>query len=205
MNSRIAILNYGVGNIAALMNMLDFIGEDAVVVSASTEVAAADKLILPGVGAFDSALRRLDLLGVRGALFELAKVRQRPVLGVCLGMQMLGRSSEEGSAIGLGLINAETRKIRPNDQTLKVPHMGWAELRLTRQSTLFPDIAAAERFYFAHSYHVVCENPDHVLAQVYHGTPLTASLMVDNVMGVQFHPEKSHRFGTALLKRFARL
>lgn len=205
MSIAIAVLNYGVGNIDALVNMLDFIGEDAVIVSDAAEVAAAEKLILPGVGAFDQALSRLDMLGMRSALFELAKVRQRPVLGVCLGMQLLGRSSEEGSGTGLGLLDAETHKIRPNDLTVKVPHTGWADVKPTRQSALFPDTKASERFYFAHSYHVVCENPDHVLAHVDHGRPLTASIMADNIMGVQFHPEKSHRFGAGLLKRFARL
>lgn len=205
MRPSIAIMNYGVGNIAALLNMLDFIGEDATIVSDAQSIARADKLILPGVGAFDAAIGRLDALGLRDALQEIATIRLRPVLGVCLGMQLLGRSSEEGAEVGLGLIDAETRRIRPNDPTLKVPHMGWAEVTATRSSALFPDTGGGERFYFAHSYHVVCADPDHVIARIDHGAPLAASVMAGNVMGVQFHPEKSHRYGAALLKRFAEL
>jgi glutamine amidotransferase len=201
----VSLLNYGVGNISALANMLDFIGTESVVVADRASLARATKIILPGVGSFDNAIRRLDTMRLREALLEAVCIRKRPVLGICLGMQLLGHASEEGQETGLGLIDADTRRIRPNDPALKVPHMGWAELRPTQSSVLFPQPDMAERFYFAHSYHVVCTDPGHVLAEIDHGARLAAAVQVDNVMGVQFHPEKSHRFGAALLKRFVEL
>lgn len=199
------MLNYGVGNIAALTNMLDFVGADSVVVSDPTSLLRADKVILPGVGAFDQAVRCLDASGLREPLMELAVVHKRPILGVCLGMQLLGIDSEEGSGQGLGLIAARTRRIRPSDPAVKVPHMGWAEIAPTRSSVLFPDPEDRLRYYFAHSYHVECDSDDMVLAQINHGGPITAAVQSGNILGAQFHPEKSHRFGAALLKRFAEM
>lgn len=201
----ITILNYGVGNLAALTNMFDYIGVEAVIVSDPAALLQADKVILPGVGAFDQAVRCLDALSLRDPLLEVATVRQRPVLGVCLGMQLLGRASEEGVEPGLGLIKATTRRIRPNDPAIKVPNMGWAEVALTRSSALFPDPEDRLRYYFAHSYHVECDSDDMVLARINHGGPVTAAVQSENIFGAQFHPEKSHRFGAALLKRFAEM
>jgi glutamine amidotransferase len=201
----IAILNYGVGNIAALTNMLDYIGVDSVVVADPASLLLAEKVILPGVGAFDQAIRCLDSLTLRDPLLEFATVHRRPVLGVCLGMQLLGLASEEGAERGLGLIKATTRRIRPNDPSVKVPHMGWAEVTPTRSSALFPDTEEKMRFYFAHSYHVDCESEHTVLAHISHGGAMASAIQSDNILGVQFHPEKSHRFGAAILKRFAEM
>lgn len=201
----VSIVDYGVGNIAALANMLDFIGVESAIASDPMGILNADRIILPGVGAFDQAVRCLDAAGLRDPLLEVATIRKRPLLGVCLGMQLLGIASEEGTEHGLGLIPAQTRRLRPSDAAVKVPHMGWAEVTPTRPSVLFPDPEDRLRFYFAHSYHVECESDDMVLARINHGECVTAAIQSDNILGAQFHPEKSHRFGAALLKRFAEM
>lgn len=200
---RITILDYGVGNIDALINMLDFFGHEADVAATAVDVRKAEKLILPGVGAFDAAITKLDARDLRGALAEAAHDRKIPLLAVCLGMHLLGRTSEEGSARGLGLINAETRRIQPGPTLRKAPHMGWAEIATPRNSTLFPGMNGLERFYFAHSYQMVCDDPSDIAATISYGAEICASVARDNILGVQFHPEKSHRFGARLLRQFA--
>lgn len=200
----ITIVDYGVGNIQAILNMFDYLGIEA---QASTDVgviAEADKLLLPGVGAFDKAMTALNSGGMVEALEYAVHQRRVPVLGICLGMQLLTRKSAEGSLAGLGWIDADVQRIQIQSALgLKVPHMGWSEVEPSRPSDLFASMS--ERFYFVHSYHVVCDEPTDVLATVDYGGKLCCAVNRDNIWGVQFHPEKSHRYGMRLLSNFAKL
>ncbi|SRR5579871_418338 len=200
----ITIVDYGVGNIQSLVKMLTHIGVDAGSSSDVRAIARASKLILPGVGSFDRAMRALRSSGVIDSLTEAVTGRGVPVLGVCLGMQLLALGSEEGDEPGLGWIQAEVRRIRPpQGSDLKVPHVGWADVAATRPSTLFPPDALSERFYFVHSFYVACRDPGDVAATVEYGGTLCCAVSRAHVHGVQFHPEKSHRYGMRLLGRFA--
>ncbi len=200
----ITIVDYGVGNISALLNMFDYLGIDAVATSNPREIAAASKLILPGVGAFDKAMRTLRERDLVAPLNEAARERGTPVLGVCLGMQLLARRSEEGSEPGLGWIDADVRRIRPEDNSnLKVPHIGWSDIEPTGTSPLFGRNEQRERFYFVHSYHMVCDRDADVAARIEYGGPLVCAVGRGNIHGAQFHPEKSHRFGMRLLREYA--
>jgi len=163
-------------------------------------------LILPGVGAFDKAMSELRKRGLVDALREAALVRRVPVLGVCLGMQLLGRGSQEGSSAGLGWIAADTRKIEPPaGSKLKVPHIGWSTVKSTGRSALFRDSGEMEKFYFVHSYYMHCDDSADVAAVIDYGGELCCALSRGNIHGVQFHPEKSHRHGMRLLRDFAKL
>jgi glutamine amidotransferase len=200
----IVIVDYGVGNLGALSNMLEFLGYDCEISRDATRIATARKLILPGVGAFDHAMGNLRQSGLIPALEEAALKRKVPVLGVCLGMQLLGQGSEEGNLPGLGWIKATARKIEPSRESkLKVPHMGWSDLAVVRASPLFAKAPLDSRFYFAHSYHVVCDHSEDMLAVANYGTQICCAVNSGNIFGVQFHPEKSHKFGMAILKAFA--
>jgi glutamine amidotransferase len=200
----ITIVDYGVGNIGALLNMFEYLGIDAQASDTEEVVARADKLVLPGVGAFDKAMSTLRSKSLVAPLSEAVLERRTPILGVCLGMQLLARHSEEGAEAGLGWIDADVRRITlPEGSALKVPNIGWMEVRPTRRSTLFEPEMPTERFYFDHSYYVHCARRDDVAAVIEYGSELTCAISAGNVSGVQFHPEKSHRFGMRLLKTFA--
>lgn len=198
----IGVVDLGLGNIGSVRNMLARSGHDVVVGSTADELASSDRLILPGVGAFDRAAEPLDDSGLRRHLDERVLVDQVPVLGICLGMQLLARSSEEGELPGLSWLPADVRRIEvPNDSDLRVPHMGWNTLELLRSSPIVE--RAPTRFYFVHSYAMHCDDADDVVATTQHGGRVVAAVQRANVFGVQFHPEKSHRFGMELLHRFA--
>lgn len=200
----ITIVDYGVGNIAAVLNMFDYLGVEARATGDSAEIAAARKLVLPGVGAFDKAMRTLRERGLIGALNHAVLERRAPVLGVCLGMQLLARRSEEGVEAGLGWLDADVRRIRTDgDHRIKVPHIGWSEIETTGNSSLFPRGDAPERFYFVHSFHAVCDRAEDVAARIDYGGPLVCAVVRGNIHGAQFHPEKSHRFGMRLLRDYA--
>lgn len=202
----ITVVDYGVGNIGAILNMLDYLGIEAEAQSDPVAIERADKLILPGVGAFDKAMSTLRSQGLIPSLDKAVLGCGIPVLGVCLGMQLLARRSEEGLEAGLGYIAADVRRINlPPDSSLKVPHIGWMEIEPTHKSPLFDPETPVERFYFDHGYHVVCDNAAHVSATIGYGAPLSCAVGRDNVFGVQFHPEKSHRFGMRLLDAFAQM
>ena len=204
--SIITVVDYGVGNIGALLNMFDYLGIDAQASGDATVLAKADKLVLPGVGAFDKAMSTLRARRLVEPLNQAVLERRRPVLGVCLGMQLLARSSEEGSEPGLGWVAADVRRIVPGlGSPLKVPHIGWGEVAPTRRSALFDPLEPVERFYFDHSYHVCCDRPKDVAAVVAYDSELCCAVSAGHVHGVQFHPEKSHRFGMRLLRAFAQL
>jgi glutamine amidotransferase len=185
-----------------MLNMLRRIGVDADVVTTPEGLDRVTKMILPGIGAFDNGIAALRGLGLDEPI--RARVAQgTPILGVCLGMQLLGRASAEGALPGLGLIDAACRRL-PSD-TLRVPHMGWNTVSQHRANPILDGLEEGARFYFVHSYHVVCADPGDVLATTDYGGPFTSMVHRDHVWGAQFHPEKSHRYGMTLLANFARL
>ena len=199
----ITVVDYGVGNIGAILNMLDYLGIEAQASGDPDVLAQADRLILPGVGAFDKAMSTLRSRQLIKPLNRAVLERKVPVMGVCLGMQLLARRSEEGNETGLGWIDADVHRISLTKGTsLKVPHIGWMEVRPTRSSEFFNLGLTDERFYFDHSYHVTCDRQEDVSAIIDYGAPLCCAVQVGNDFGVQFHPEKSHRFGMRLFRAF---
>lgn len=200
----ITIVDYGVGNIGALLNMLEYVGVDAEASHDARAIAGASRLILPGVGAFDKAMSTLRSRQLVEALDHAVLQRKVPVLGVCLGMQLLARRSDEGIESGLGWIAADVKRLVVDPASrLKVPHIGWSDAIPARPGTLFGDSLQGERFYFDHSYHVVCDATSDVAATVDYGATLCCAVQSRHIHGVQFHPEKSHRHGMRLLERFA--
>jgi imidazole glycerol-phosphate synthase subunit HisH len=203
----IAIVDYGVGNVKSIANMLARIGVESQLVSHPEGLSSATKIILPGIGAFDAGMSALHERGLADALNERAAIAKVPVLGICLGMQLLAESSEEGELAGLGWIPGRSQRFAPPESTasLKVPHMGWNVVSPKRESPLFDGVPLPRRFYFVHSYHVVCAQDEDVLATTTYGIEFVSAVARDNVYGVQFHPEKSHKFGMAVLKAFAEM
>ncbi len=202
----IAVVDYGVANLGSIFNMLRKIGVAPAAVTGPDDVVAAEKIILPGIGAFDNGVTALDRLGLIEPLQHKATVDRTPLLGICLGMQLLGNKSEEGELEGLGLIDGSCVKFAlPEDGSLKVPHMGWNTVSFRRDDPLVADLDGEPRFYFVHSYHLRCNDDGDVLATATHGIEFTAMVHRGNVYGAQFHPEKSHRFGMTLLRNFVAL
>ncbi len=201
----IAILDYGLGNLGSIANMLRVIGEKNRITADPKEIAKADGLILPGVGAFDAGMRNLSGRGLADVIKERASAGT-PILGICLGMQLLGRSSEEGVLPGLGLIPFDCRRFSlPDGTDLRIPHMGWDVVDMKQEHPLVSGLEGTQRYYFVHSYHAVCDSAENVLMTCDYGYEFTAAVVKDKIMGVQFHPEKSHDFGLALLTNFARI
>lgn len=199
---RCVILDYGMGNTGSILNMLKRIGADAEISSDPSAAAKADKLILPGVGSFDQGKKNLEVSGLLPVLYQKVMMEKTPILGICLGMQLFTSSSEEGVLQGLGWLNAETVKFRALNSR-KIPHMGWNILEKKKDHVLFSELGACSRFYFVHSYHVICREAGDILAVAdYDGEEFIAAIQRENILGVQFHPEKSHRFGKTLLKNF---
>jgi len=204
----IHIVDYGVGNIASLVNMLDHLGVDACATGDQAKIAGASHLILPGIGAFDHAMRELGTRALVAPLHQAATDGAH-MLGVCLGMQLLGRGSEEGSLPGLGLIEADVVRLPAtgiDGERLAVPNIGWHMLDKPFGSPLFNDPARDERFYFVHSFRMTCDDPDDVAGTIMRGSEaVTVAVSRGNLHGVQFHPEKSHRYGMRVLQAFAEL
>lgn len=201
----ITIVNYGMGNLGSLRNMFKRIGVKACIESDPDILNRATKLVLPGVGAFDAAMARInEAPGLREVLDHKALVERVPVLGVCLGMQLLTRSSEEGVIPGLGWIAGATTRF-PKMEGLKVPHMGWNVSLPSSPSPLTQDVGAEPRYYFVHSYYVHVDHPGDCLMRTHYGIDFDSAIGRDNVLGVQFHPEKSHRFGMKILSNFSLL
>jgi glutamine amidotransferase len=200
----IAIIDYGVGNPSSVQNMLRKAGHRAEVTSSHDAIRQATRLILPGVGAFDSAMQSLADRCLIDVLNEAVLVRKTPVLGICLGLQLMSRGSQEGVLPGLGWLAADTVRFRfDNGDALRVPHMGWNSVRGSGENVLSRTLADDARFYFVHSYHVRCDNPADVALTTTYGGCVVAGAVHGNVAGTQFHPEKSHKFGLALLRGFA--
>lgn len=203
----ITIFDYGVGNIQALANIYKRLNIAVRIARTVEELAGAERLILPGVGAFDWAMARLEKSGMRGVLDDLVLSKGRPVLGICVGMQMMAKRSEEGSREGLGWIDAEVRKFERAvpSQRAYLPHMGWNDVEPRSQEGLFRDIGATGRFYFLHSYYVAPKDQSMIHAVTDYGRAFASSVRSGNIYGVQFHPEKSHQWGIQMLKNFAEL
>lgn len=200
----VVIVDYGMGNLGSIRNMISRLGSESVVSSEATVIAQGAKLILPGVGAFDSAMNRLHALHLVDVLAERALAARVPVLGICLGMQLMTRGSEEGSLPGLGWFQADTVRFRmPMEaRSLRLPHMGWNVIRPARPDPLLTGLDEDSRFYFVHSYHVRCQDRSQVLATAHYGIEFDAAIVHGNLAGTQFHPEKSHRYGLRLLSNF---
>ncbi|MDP3517059.1 MAG: imidazole glycerol phosphate synthase subunit HisH [Pseudohongiella sp.] len=200
----ISIVDYGVGNLGSIQNMLKKLGAESVIAHDEASINAATKLILPGVGAFDYGMRRLEESGLRYALDHAVLVRKVPVAGICLGMQMMTLGSEEGTLPGLNWINAKTVRFSSvGEVPLKVPHMGWRIVHKSKESRILENLEPVSRFYFVHSFYVNCLDPtDTLLTASYGNVSFDAAFERDNIFGFQFHPEKSHRFGMSLLKAF---
>ena len=206
MNAEVHVVDAGIGNVRSVQRMFEEIDVDVRVASDPDEIADARRLVIPGVGAFDAGMAALDR-GWRKQLDALAFERRIPILGVCLGMQLLCRGSEEGASAGLGWIAADVRRLDTGgDPRLKIPHMGWADVTPERPNPLIElHDGAPPRFYHVHKYRVVCDDPADVIGTADYGTPFTSAIRRGQIFGVQFHPEKSHRFGMALFRRFADL
>lgn len=202
----IVIIDYGLGNLASVLNMFKKVGVKDVAVSGNEDVISkASKLLLPGVGAFDAGMNNLTQSGLIPLLNQKVLQEKVPVLGICLGMQLLTKRSEEGQNAGLGWIDAETVKFNPNPALkLKVPHMGWNYIKVKRENPLI-DLQSKNRFYFVHSYYVKCFDENQSLATSNFDIDFTCMVNKDNIFGAQFHPEKSLKFGMKVFENFARL
>jgi glutamine amidotransferase len=201
----IAIVNYGCGNVQAIANVYKRLNVPAIMATTSEDLMHADRIILPGVGAFDWAMKRLNDSGMRDALERCARVEGKPLLGICVGMQMLARESEEGKLQGLGWIGGVVRRfdVSTLSHETHLPHMGWNNVAARENTGLFKQLDSDARFYFLHSYYFAPDNQRDVLALTeYHGN-FASSVGSARVHGVQFHPEKSHQWGIRLLKNFA--
>lgn len=203
----LVVIDYNVGNVGSIENILKKIGCEAVVSSDPSILRAADKLILPGVGSFDYGMKNLHDFGIIDILREKVLKEGTPLLGICLGMQLLTQGSEEGSLPGLGFFKAFTKKF-PTEccgQKLNIPHMGWNYVHAKEEAQLFKNPPEGMRFYFVHSYYVECENENDSIATTEYGIKFTSAIGRDKIFGVQFHPEKSHKYGMNLLKNFVEL
>jgi imidazole glycerol-phosphate synthase subunit HisH len=203
--SDVVIVDCGIGNIKSVQRMLQAAGAIAEIVDRPDRIERASRLVLPGVGAFDAGMSALQN-GWLEPLRELALIRKIPVLGICLGMQLLCRRSEEGRMPGLGWIEADVRQLDTGGNTaLKLPHMGWSAVTPAGANPLIPSDEGEQRFYHVHRYRAVCDREEDVLATAEYGRTFTTAVRRENIFGVQFHPEKSHRFGLALMRRFVSL
>lgn len=203
--TEITIIDYGTSNLGSMQNMLKKLGVGSRFATTPEDVLSAEKIILPGVGSFDAGMRTLRATGMIESLNHVVLEKQVPILGVCLGMQMLGAGSEEGVETGLCWI--DSRAVRfdsAGNPEMRVPHMGWNEVDVRKVSPLTEAAPGRPRFYFANSYHVVCNDPaDALLETEYAGLRFTSGIERGHIRGAQFHPEKSHRYGMWLLKNFA--
>ena len=203
----ITIINYGSGNIRAIGNIYDRLKIPFKIADHPDEVKGSQKIILPGVGAFDETISMLDVSGFRSVLDYEVLTNKIPVLGICVGMQILAKKSEEGSLPGLGWIKGEVKKI---DVTLltakpKIPHLGWNSVKIAKPNKLLQDIDEEQGFYFLHSYYFECDDQEDIMSTTFYGKNFASSVNHKNVYGVQFHPEKSHQNGVNLLKNFANI
>lgn len=204
-NSLICIVDYGVGNFNSIVNMFKYLAYDVVITNDISQIRSAKKLILAGVGSFDHVMQNLKELNLITILSKKVIDDKVPVLGICLGMQLFGNESEEGNQRGLGWIDAEVVKFNNNNGKLKVPHMGWNSVTQNKNSKLLYNMMDEPRFYFVHSYYMHCNNPQDILLRTHYGFDFTSAVEKDNIFGVQFHPEKSHKYGMKILQNFAEL
>lgn len=202
----LAIINYGLGNLSSIQNMCRRLGIDATVTADPATIANASKLLLPGVGHFKRGMENLNNSGLRSLLDDLVLEKKKPVLGICLGAQLMTKHSEEGDVDGLGWVDATTVRFDSSRiNGLKIPHMGWSEITVTDQNPLWSNLPAAPRFYFVHTYHFLFQEVSEVSATCSHSYDFACAFQKENIFGTQFHPEKSHKFGMRVLENFNKL
>jgi len=202
----IAVIDYGMGNLLSVRNALDLLGYEVELCRKPGRLRAADKIILPGVGAFRDCLHNLKSTGFAEALGEEVLVRKKPILGICLGMQAMARRSFEfGEHEGLGWFDADVVRLKPADPKLRVPHVGWNQVSYQKGHALFRGLPETPDFYFVHSYYMKCRNAADVIGTADYGESFTAAVAKENIFGTQFHPEKSQDFGLKILENFATL
>lgn len=203
----ITIIDYGLGNVLAFVNVYNRLNIPVAVAKSTNDLVKASKLILPGVGSFDHAMQQLDQSGMRLPVEQLVLRQGMPVLGICVGMQMLANASDEGELPGLGWVEGKVRKfdVSAMPRGTNLPHMGWNDVRPVVEGGLFKGMEQDARFYFLHSYYYECLQAQNILAVTDYGGQFSCAVRRDNVYGVQFHPEKSHHFGSQLLKNFAEI
>lgn len=200
----IAIINYGMGNLGSVKRKLNRIGVESVITSDPEVIRKSDKLILPGVGHFGNAVNELKTRGLWDLLNQEALIFKKPILGICLGMQLMAKNSEEGDVAGLGWFDAEVVRFNVKDTLkYKVPHMGWNQIALKKFSLLFSEVDNDASFYFVHSYHMKCNDESDILNETVYEYPFVSAIQKGNIYGVQYHPEKSHEYGEQLLRNFA--
>lgn len=204
----ITIIDYGAGNLTSISNMLKRIGEESEITNEIEKIAVATKLILPGVGSFNFGMNQLRNAPYFEILCKKVQQEKTPLLGICLGMQLLGEGSEEGVVTGLGWIKGKVKKFdseKVQKAGLKIPHMGWTDIQINKPSKILQDLPPDAHFYFVHSYHLTPADPQDILLTSNYGYNFTSAVEKDNIVAVQFHPEKSHKYGMQLYRNFARL
>lgn len=203
----ITLIDYGVGNLNAFLNVYKRLNIPAKIAHSNADLVDAKKIVLPGVGSFDYAMKRLNASGMRNKLDEMVLNEKIPVIGICVGMQLMANSSEEGIEPGLKWIDATVKKFDESkiSSHTKLPHMGWNDVKPAHQNILFNGLEKDSVFYFLHSYYFDCNNPNDIAGVSEYGEKFTCAVTKDNIYGIQFHPEKSHYYGETLLKNFATL
>ena len=203
---KIVIVDYGTGNLNSVHKSLDRLGVDSIISSDPNDIDSADKLILPGVGHFGNAMANLRELNLLDALHEAVLVKQKPILGICLGMELMANRSEEGNVAGLGWIDAEMIRFNiSNKKRYKVPHIGWNKIWIKKNSLLMKNVSESSEFYFVHSYHLKINNQSDILNETQYELIYPSAIEKDNIFGVQYHPEKSHDAGEQLLRNFVEI
>ena len=204
--AQIVIVDYGMGNLRSVQKKMELIGVHASISDDLKQIEQADKLILPGVGHFASGVRRLKESGIWHLLNEKVLNKKTPIIGICLGMQLMAKFSEEGHVDGLGWFDAQVIRFRVSDKIVyKVPHIGWNTLEIKKESAFLNNISAGAQFYFVHSFHFVCNHKTDELTATEYDYPFTSAVYKENILGVQFHPEKSHDQGEQLLRNFVKI
>jgi imidazole glycerol-phosphate synthase subunit HisH len=193
------------GNVGSIRNMYKKIGVETIITNDNEVISKADKIIIPGDGAFDTGMHNLRKFDLLNNLNSQVLVHNKPVLGICVGMQLMTKKSGEGKEVGLSWLDAEVIRFNFEEKTLKTPHMGWNDLKVRKNEGVTKDLPEDSRFYFVHSYYIKCYNEDDIAAETNYGHYFTSIFQKDNIFGVQFHPEKSHRFGMKILENFAKL